>query len=335
MQKRRRLTHRSRLRGSSSRSRSSPRAAAATTTAAAVEGSEDVSGSVSLMGIWVAEGAGVDRGSPRRLPGAVPECRRDVQPRQATRSSTRSRHGGPGRQSARSGDNRAACDGAGVRRARRAPADRLRPRTPGPRRTTPRTLVSRAASTASCTGSFSRGVNKSTVWYNVPAAEDAGVEPPEDWEGFLSRTRRRTSRRECPPTRSAPSDGWTAHRPLREHLPPDSRAWRSTTSWPRTRSRGPTSPSRTPSPEWRRLSATLDNIAGGMPGRASDGHSRPPSRRSSPTHPQGRAGDRGRFRRGRDPRVDPKPEAETGFNVFTSRRSTARRPSVVGGATSS
>jgi alpha-glucoside transport system substrate-binding protein len=34
-------------------------------------------------------------------------------------------------------------------------------------------------------GFFFKGVNKSTVWYNVPIAEDAGVEPPEDWDGFL------------------------------------------------------------------------------------------------------------------------------------------------------
>jgi alpha-glucoside transport system substrate-binding protein len=30
-----------------------------------------------------------------------------------------------------------------------------------------------------------KGANKSTVWYNVPLFEDAGVEPPEDWDGFL------------------------------------------------------------------------------------------------------------------------------------------------------
>jgi alpha-glucoside transport system substrate-binding protein len=34
-------------------------------------------------------------------------------------------------------------------------------------------------------GVFFKGANKSTVWYNVKAFEDAGIEPPEDWEGFL------------------------------------------------------------------------------------------------------------------------------------------------------
>jgi len=35
-------------------------------------------------------------------------------------------------------------------------------------------------------GLFFKGANKSTVWYNVAAFEDAGVEPPESWEDFLA-----------------------------------------------------------------------------------------------------------------------------------------------------
>lgn len=31
-----------------------------------------------------------------------------------------------------------------------------------------------------------KAANKSTVWYNVPAFETAGVEPPTDWDGFMS-----------------------------------------------------------------------------------------------------------------------------------------------------
>ena len=34
-------------------------------------------------------------------------------------------------------------------------------------------------------GIFFKGANKSTVWYNVQAYEDAGIEPAEDWETFL------------------------------------------------------------------------------------------------------------------------------------------------------
>jgi alpha-glucoside transport system substrate-binding protein len=35
-------------------------------------------------------------------------------------------------------------------------------------------------------GFLFKAANKSTVWYNVAAFEDAGVEPPETWEDFLS-----------------------------------------------------------------------------------------------------------------------------------------------------
>jgi alpha-glucoside transport system substrate-binding protein len=33
-------------------------------------------------------------------------------------------------------------------------------------------------------GFFFKGSNKSTIWYNVHAFEDAGVEPPEDWDAL-------------------------------------------------------------------------------------------------------------------------------------------------------
>src|SRR5688572_12451876 len=35
-------------------------------------------------------------------------------------------------------------------------------------------------------GFLFKAANKSTVWYNVAAFEDAGVEPPESWEDFLA-----------------------------------------------------------------------------------------------------------------------------------------------------
>src|SRR5687767_117297 len=35
-------------------------------------------------------------------------------------------------------------------------------------------------------GFLFKAANKSTVWYNVAAFEDAGVEPPETWEDFLA-----------------------------------------------------------------------------------------------------------------------------------------------------
>ena len=35
-------------------------------------------------------------------------------------------------------------------------------------------------------GILFKGANKSTIWYNVASFEEAGVEPPEDWEGLSS-----------------------------------------------------------------------------------------------------------------------------------------------------
>ena len=57
-------------------------------------------------------------------------------------------------------------------------------------------------------GVFFKGANKSTVWYNVAAYEDAGVEPPDDWEGFLSNAE--TLKASGVPAYSiGGADGWT------------------------------------------------------------------------------------------------------------------------------
>ncbi len=57
-------------------------------------------------------------------------------------------------------------------------------------------------------GLFFKGANKSTVWYNVAAFEDAGVEPPEDWETFLSNAE--TLKASGLPAYSiGGADGWT------------------------------------------------------------------------------------------------------------------------------
>jgi alpha-glucoside transport system substrate-binding protein len=57
-------------------------------------------------------------------------------------------------------------------------------------------------------GFFFKGANKSTVWYNVPSFEDAGVEPPESWEDFL--TAAETLKASGVPAYSiGGADGWT------------------------------------------------------------------------------------------------------------------------------
>jgi ABC-type Fe3+ transport system substrate-binding protein len=57
-------------------------------------------------------------------------------------------------------------------------------------------------------GLFFKGANKSTVWYNVAAFEDAGVEPPTTWEEFLENAE--TLKASGVPAYSiGGSDGWT------------------------------------------------------------------------------------------------------------------------------
>jgi alpha-glucoside transport system substrate-binding protein len=53
-----------------------------------------------------------------------------------------------------------------------------------------------------------KGANKSTVWYNVPLFEDAGVEPPETWDDFLAAAE--TIKASGVPAYSiGGADGWT------------------------------------------------------------------------------------------------------------------------------
>jgi alpha-glucoside transport system substrate-binding protein len=57
-------------------------------------------------------------------------------------------------------------------------------------------------------GLFFKGANKSTVWYNVAEFENAGIEPPEDWETFLSNAET-LGQAGTPAYSIGGSDGWT------------------------------------------------------------------------------------------------------------------------------
>jgi ABC-type Fe3+ transport system substrate-binding protein len=57
-------------------------------------------------------------------------------------------------------------------------------------------------------GLFFKGANKSTVWYNVQAFEDAGVEAPTTWEDFLSNAETLQSSG-VPAYSIGGADGWT------------------------------------------------------------------------------------------------------------------------------
>ena len=57
-------------------------------------------------------------------------------------------------------------------------------------------------------GLFFKGANKSTVWYNVAAFEDAGIEAPTDWDTFLSNADTLKSSG-VPAYSIGGADGWT------------------------------------------------------------------------------------------------------------------------------
>ncbi|MDP8910580.1 MAG: extracellular solute-binding protein [Actinomycetota bacterium] len=57
-------------------------------------------------------------------------------------------------------------------------------------------------------GFLFKAANKSTVWYNVSAFEDAGVEPPETWEDFLQAADT-LNQSGIPAYSIGGSDGWT------------------------------------------------------------------------------------------------------------------------------
>ena len=57
-------------------------------------------------------------------------------------------------------------------------------------------------------GLFFKGANKSTIWYNVPVFEDAGVEPAANWDDFLAAGDTIASSG-VPPYSIGGADGWT------------------------------------------------------------------------------------------------------------------------------
>ena len=51
--------------------------------------------------------------------------------------------------------------------------------------------------------------NKSTVWYNVPAFEAAGIDPPKTWDEFLAAAKTLSDSGVTTPVALAGADGWT------------------------------------------------------------------------------------------------------------------------------
>jgi ABC-type glycerol-3-phosphate transport system substrate-binding protein len=57
-------------------------------------------------------------------------------------------------------------------------------------------------------GFLFKAANKSTVWYNVAAFDDAGVDPPEDWDAFLEAAKT-VNASGLPAYSIGGADGWT------------------------------------------------------------------------------------------------------------------------------
>ncbi|WP_407565231.1 ABC transporter substrate-binding protein [Streptomyces sp. 184] len=57
-------------------------------------------------------------------------------------------------------------------------------------------------------GVYCKAANKSLVWYNTTAFENAGAQEPEDWQGFMD-TAQLVSDSGVPPVAVAGADGWT------------------------------------------------------------------------------------------------------------------------------
>ena len=242
----------------------------------------------------------------RRLQPAVPERQGEVHVRRRP-AADRAVDGRPGRQPAERRVRRPARPDEGLRRARRAQADRLRARASSSR-TSRRTGSTSAASNGKLYGFVFKGANKSTVWYNVKAFEDAGVEPPDDVGRPARRAPRRSRRPACRRTPSAaPTAGRSPTCSRTSTCGPPVRT--STTSWPSTRSRGPTRRSTTALEDMAQIFGDTGNIAGGTHGRPADrlpdlgdaGLQRPA---------QGRDGLRGRLRPGRDHQLDQGPAGD-------------------------
>ena len=71
-------------------------------------------------------------------------------------------------------------------------------------------------------GFIFKAANKSTIWYNVKAFEDAGVEPPETFDDLTAAAE--TINASGLPAYSIGGGRLDAHRPVREHLPSPGRS---------------------------------------------------------------------------------------------------------------
>ena len=202
-----------------------------------------VSGEISVMAVWTGPEQEAFQAVLDAFTEAEPGRRRSTTRRPATscRRSSRQRSRAATRPTSRFFRSPASC-------ATSSSKDALQPldfAQDAVQRTSATRRSSSARSTARFYGFLFKAANKSTVWYNVAAFEDAGVEPPETFDDLDGRGR--DDQRVRPPGLLDRRGGrLDAHRPVREHLPPPGGAGEVRPAGRATRSRGPTSRSRTP-----------------------------------------------------------------------------------------
>ena len=147
------------------------------------EGSEDVSGSITLMGIWVDAEQEAIEGVLDGFREAYPNVTVQYIPagdELVTRLSTAIEGGNPPDLAtiAQPGTIQDFAERGVIQPldfARDAAVDNLG-----------ESVVETGSVDDTLYGIYVKAINKSTVWYNVQAFEDAGVDPPETWEDFIS-----------------------------------------------------------------------------------------------------------------------------------------------------
>jgi alpha-glucoside transport system substrate-binding protein len=169
------------------------------------EGSEDVSGSISLMGIWVGTEQdaieGVLDGFRDRFPN-VEVTYLPAGDELVTRLSTAIEGGNPPDLAtvAQPGTIADFADRGVIEPldfAREIAVDNLG-----------ESVVETGSVDQTLYGVYVKAINKSTVWYNVQAFEDAGVEPPTTWDEFIAAAETLNASG-VPAYSLAGADGWT------------------------------------------------------------------------------------------------------------------------------
>ena len=171
----------------------------------APEGSEEVSGSISLMGIWVGTEQEAIEGVLDGFREAYPNVEVQYLPagdELVTRLSTAIEGGNPPDLAtvAQPGTIRDFAEREVIQPldfARDAAVEQLG-----------EPVVDQGSVDGTLYGVFVKAINKSLVWYNVSAFEEAGVEPPATWEEFLE-VAQTVNASGIPAFSLAGADGWT------------------------------------------------------------------------------------------------------------------------------